>query len=482
MAVKDGIPIISIFYRYHEFEIQGLNHLDYTKCLLSRNAPRGVHLSQGEVNWLFVRATYSQGDSKCRFLLQQRLCPLVMDFWEKYTEPGKFLSRKSQEAKTSIRALPRDKHNQHKGSIVLTDGIAKIVVPDIDLLSLQNISYLDVVWKVHQASSGDLIPEATMCRIWEGIVINIFHFETESMKVAKLAEAKSEDVKKYWRTVSDHRLALRRQRVRPVAADYFDDYPSPASKQDNRAPSTIGKQCLRTDEADTTMTDVEEVLASEKQQCGDVSHETQRFLSQLFVFGGPPRYADDGTAYNSSPPPGLNHLFRETFAPVTTFSEAHGIIPNVPNSSQRCSNQCCGSPQTANEHSESAFHGSVSRDMVETQARFGEMVLINQTEPAEADDFQAQSLRYGIFSPDPHQVAPPFNNPLTAQPLLPSILHMRQYLALQPQMPPAAHERNTPTQDQSTNRAIRQRMHNPQTAEEYAWFQLRFSKHGKKMA
>lgn len=70
-----------------------------------------------------------------------------------------------------------------------------------------------------------------MGRIWEGIVINVFHFEAESLKVTKLAEVKSEDVRKYWRRVSDSGLALRRRRVRPVATDFFDDYPSRANGQ-----------------------------------------------------------------------------------------------------------------------------------------------------------------------------------------------------------------------------------------------------------
>lgn len=267
IAVKNGIPITLISYRYQEFEVQGLNNLDYTKCLLGRNAPRGVHLSQMEVNWLFesdVRATYSPEDPRCKFLLQQKSSPLAMDFWEKYTDPRTFLSRKSQEAKTSFRALPRHKHNQYKGTVVLSDGIAKILVPDIDLLSLQNVSYLDVVWKIHQARSGDHMPEATMGRIWEGIVINIFHFEAESLKVTKLAEAKSEDVRKYWRRVSDFGLALRRRRVRPVAADFFDDYPSRANGQGDYTPRTISEQCLQTDGSDATMTNVEEVHVGEE--------------------------------------------------------------------------------------------------------------------------------------------------------------------------------------------------------------------------
>ena len=43
------------------------------------------------------------------------------------------------------------------------------------------------------------------------------------------------------------------------------------------------------------MTDVEEVHVSEEQRCSKgMSERTQEFPSQLFAFGGPPRYADDG--------------------------------------------------------------------------------------------------------------------------------------------------------------------------------------------
>lgn len=86
-----------------------------------------------------------------------------MDFWEKYTDPGNFLSRKSEEAKTSFRVL--DKHNQPKGSILLGDCIAKILVPEIGLLCLQNVSHLDVVWKIHRENNGDQMPESKVGRI-----------------------------------------------------------------------------------------------------------------------------------------------------------------------------------------------------------------------------------------------------------------------------------------------------------------------------
>ena len=286
-------------------------------------------MNQGEVNWLFegeVRRTQSV-NSCCSIIVSAS-----HGFWEKYTDPGNFLSRKSEEAKTSSRIL--DKHNQPKGSILLGDGIAKILIPDIGLLSLQNVSYLDVVWKIHRENNGDQKPESKVGRISKGIVINVFNFEAESMKVAKLAEVISKDVKNYWRTVSNRRLASRQQRVRLVAADFFDNYPVCASKQDHFIPNTISERRSQKDEPDTTMIDVEQVLANEEQPYTGMSKKTQDFPSQLFTFASPPRFANERRAFNSGPPPGLNHRFRRTFGPVTSI-DADGTMVNVPHHFQR---------------------------------------------------------------------------------------------------------------------------------------------------
>lgn len=165
-------------------------------------------------------------------------------------------------------------------------------------------------------------------------MINVFDFEAESMKVAKLAEVISKDVKNYWRTVSNRRLASRQQRVRPVAADFFDNYPDCASKQDHCIPDTISERRSQKDEPDTTMIDVEQVLANEEQPYTGMSKKTQDFPSQLFTFASPPRFANERRAFNSGPPPGLNHRFRKTFGAVTSI-DADGTMINVPHHSQR---------------------------------------------------------------------------------------------------------------------------------------------------
>ena len=315
MTANNGRSINFICFRAQEFETEELNIVDYTKCLLSRNVPQGIRLSQEEVNQLFeadVRATYDVQDPKRQFLLQQKICPLIMDFWEKYKEPGKFISRKSNEARTSFRALPCDRQNKNKGSILLGDGITKVLIPDIGLLSLHNLSYLDVILKVYQANGSNHIFKTRMGRIWVGIVSNIFHFEVQSMKVAKVAETISTDVKHYWRRVSDYRMALRQQRARPVAADFFDDYPILTHEPDDRISSTASQWRSPVNGPHTTMVDVGPNPEVEEQQYAGMFTNTHHSPSQPSVLGAQSRHAKNGSTFSLGPYQSESHNAVET--------------------------------------------------------------------------------------------------------------------------------------------------------------------------
>ena len=442
MAAKKGRSINPIFFRAQEFETQELNIVDYTKCLLSQNEPQGIHLSQDDVNRLFeanVRTSFDPEDPKCQFLLQQKLCPLIMDFWEKYKEPGKFLSRKSKEARTSFRALPRDTQNQKKGSLILGDGITKVLIPDIDLLSLQNLSYLEVVSKVYHVNESDHRLETNMGRIWVGIVSNVFHFEVESMKVAKIAEA-IKHVENSWKMVSDYRLSLlRQQRVRPVAADFFDDYPNRAYEQDSRIPSTVSQWPMQANEPHTTMVDMEPGLEIEEQQYAGIFTNTQESPSQLSVFGPQPRHTNNRSSFNSGPAAGSNSRFCKTFGPAIPV-DANGTIMNTSHRSQAYD------VQPSNEHSKpSAPYQNESLNDIETQARFHEPVLTNQIHPAaEGHGLGAAALPLNLLARDP---------------LLPSVRSMQQYLSLQPPSSLPIRPRHTSTQTNSNDRNLQRHVH-----------------------
>ncbi|KAM0800007.1 hypothetical protein BDR22DRAFT_963512 [Usnea florida] len=171
-----------------------------------------------------------------------------------------------------------------------------------------------------------------MGRIWVGIVSNVFHFEIESMKVAKIAEA-IKHVENSCKMVSDYRLTLLRQRVRPMAADFFDDYDNSMSQQDGHISSIVGQRRLQANEPDTTTVDTEPGLEIEEQQYADIVTNTQNSPNQVFVFGAQPRHTNNGSTSNCGPAVGFNSYFRNTFRPATP-ADANSTFMNMSHQSQ----------------------------------------------------------------------------------------------------------------------------------------------------
>lgn len=80
---KDGKVVIPIHYGTHEFTDRCLLILDYTQDLLSKNTPRGVHLTQEDVNWFFegnVKSVYPRDHDRRSWLLQQVRRQLVFAY------------------------------------------------------------------------------------------------------------------------------------------------------------------------------------------------------------------------------------------------------------------------------------------------------------------------------------------------------------------------------------------------------------------
>ncbi|MCJ1458166.1 hypothetical protein MMC28_008537 [Mycoblastus sanguinarius] len=223
LTAKNGRPVVPLIYRANEFEAIGHSIVEYTKKLLSKNDPRGVHLDQGEVNWYFegdVRATYAEGDERRYWALQQRMCPLIVGFWAMYTNPENFFLHKANEATTHFRELPRDRACRNKGTLILGDGNETVVVPDIGLLSLRHVNYIDVVKAVKGANAEVDFSEMKMLKLWQGIVVNVYHYECDCAKIEKLVEADSEAAKGYWMWVHDSELAMNQQKKSFLAPEF----------------------------------------------------------------------------------------------------------------------------------------------------------------------------------------------------------------------------------------------------------------------
>lgn len=150
------------------------------------------------------------------------------EFWEEYLDPSNLSFRKSNEARTSFRALSGQVDRADNGDIVLTDGYNKIVLPKLGLTSLQNLDYMNIVVEVQRRNAATSFSECKMQRIWQGLVDSVYHYEPESARKKQLAVISSGSARKYWNAFSDRRLAQRvlQKRNRPIAADFLDEPPS----------------------------------------------------------------------------------------------------------------------------------------------------------------------------------------------------------------------------------------------------------------
>lgn len=98
------------------------------------------------------------------------------------------------------------------------------------LLCLQAVEYLSVVREVQANNAGLLFSESKMQRIWQSIVSNIYCYESDSTRKAKMAELAGKHAKGYWTAPK------RAERMpRKLAVEFFDDLSS-SDESDSRRP------------------------------------------------------------------------------------------------------------------------------------------------------------------------------------------------------------------------------------------------------
>ena len=111
-----------------------------------------------------------------------------------------------------------------------------------------------------------------------------------------------------------------------MAADFFDVDPKPVDRENYNILSTTAGTCQEVLNRDMPMVDAGQLLANEEQAYRAKSEKPQELASQLSIWGGPPRSAEDETAVNSAPSPALGHRFRKTFGPVAFVDENGTVI------------------------------------------------------------------------------------------------------------------------------------------------------------
>jgi len=112
--------------------------------------------------------------------------PAVHEAWEYHATKEAYWARRVRENRRVFRFVKRCNITGNSiGMLAMEDRCRNsVVVPYIGLLSLQSLKYMDIVAGVQ----GPYIGRNVLRAVWHGVILNIYHYESDSLKAQKLKE------------------------------------------------------------------------------------------------------------------------------------------------------------------------------------------------------------------------------------------------------------------------------------------------------
>ena len=110
----------------------------------------------------------------------------MQEVWEYHTSKAAYWDRRLKENQRVFRFVKRSQITATNiGMLVMEDRWHNTVtMPYLGLISLRYVKYLKIVPMV----IGHYINRPAMRAVWYGIVLNLYHYEDETLKKQKLAE------------------------------------------------------------------------------------------------------------------------------------------------------------------------------------------------------------------------------------------------------------------------------------------------------
>ncbi|KAG6997510.1 hypothetical protein G7Y79_00040g076750 [Physcia stellaris] len=195
----------------HEFE-DTFGIVDYTRIFINIHEQRGVVLTRHtvELSWVQqVAKMFEDDEEKKEFMVLQLRCALINDCWIRNNFKIDLLDNSLIEDTNGVRdknalrvlCFPKTVGGKCQTIMLLHDTEAQsainnrykiktrraVMLPFLGLHSLQSINYLEIAAQVRRGDKEPL-DEELMHAVWRGLVLNMFHFEDEEMKLQKLAE------------------------------------------------------------------------------------------------------------------------------------------------------------------------------------------------------------------------------------------------------------------------------------------------------
>lgn len=112
--------------------------------------------------------------------------PAVHEAWEYHATKEAYWARRVREDRRVFRFVKRCNITSNSVGLLAMEYQYRnsVVVPYIGLLSLQSLKYMDIVAGVE----GPYVCRNLLRAVWHGVIINIYHYESNSLKVQKLKE------------------------------------------------------------------------------------------------------------------------------------------------------------------------------------------------------------------------------------------------------------------------------------------------------
>ncbi|MCJ1458165.1 hypothetical protein MMC28_008536 [Mycoblastus sanguinarius] len=175
------------------FQSEELTILNFTEIICEENDSLASTLGRKAVNELFemeVRRVYQFGHPMIETLLGQITCPLSTAFWDLRNEPDAYYARNSNHQHTEFRfgrQPTAEELKRDKGVVIMDNDKIEIKVPRVGLLPLSRIDYTTVAKDVREAND-ETIPDFLVCKVWRGIIRNLYHNVCECSIALKLKE------------------------------------------------------------------------------------------------------------------------------------------------------------------------------------------------------------------------------------------------------------------------------------------------------
>ena len=194
------------------FQSEELTILNFTEIICEENDSLASTLGRKAVNELFemeVRRVYQFGHPMIETLLGQVdlpmglqihsteadsylqiTCPLSTAFWDLRNEPDAYYARNSNHQHTEFRfgrQPTAEELKRDKGVVIMDNDKIEIKVPRVGLLPLSRIDYTTVAKDVREAND-ETIPDFLVCKVWRGIIRNLYHNVCECSIALKLKE------------------------------------------------------------------------------------------------------------------------------------------------------------------------------------------------------------------------------------------------------------------------------------------------------